>query len=245
MIRPDWPGVDGVRVLATTRAGGVSQGGWASFNLGLHCGDDERAVAENQRRLGVLLPAPPRWLRQVHGITVVGPEQWRPGIEADAAWTDRAGQVLAILTADCLPILLASMDGRTVAAVHAGWRGLAGGILGETVAALPVVPSELRAWIGPGIGQAAYEVDDAVVAALQKAVPGAKSCFRASRAGHCLADLKGLASRALNQAGVTDVTDARLCTASDSERFYSHRRDHGRTGRQATLIWFDPDAAPG
>ncbi len=239
MIRPDWPGLDTVRVLATTRAGGVSRGPWASFNLGFHCGDDVQAVAENQRRLATLLPAAPRWLRQVHGTRAVGPEDWRPGVEADAAWTDRPGQVLAILTADCLPVLLASTDGEVVAAIHAGWRGLAGGILAATVAELPVARSSLRAWIGASISQAAYEVDDVVKAALVDAAPRAAPCFQATRPGHWLADLKGVATSALNAAGVADVTDAGLCTASQPDRFYSHRRDQGHTGRQATLIWLD------
>lgn len=237
MIRPDWPCPDTVRVLATTRNGGVSRGPWSSFNLGFHCGDDAQAVAENQRRLALALPAAPRWLRQVHGTQVVGPEDWQPGIEADAAWTDRPGQVLAVLTADCLPVLLACSDGQVVAAIHAGWRGLASGILAATVAELPVAAGSLRAWIGASISQAHYEVDDIVKAALVDAAPGAARCFRASRPGHWLADLKGVAISALNNAGVTDVTDASLCTASDPDRFYSHRRDQARTGRQATLIW--------
>lgn len=237
MIRPDWPGPGPVRVLATTRIGGVSQGPWAGFNLGLHCGDDEQAVAENQRRLGSQLPAPPRWLRQVHGTGLVGPEDWRPGIEADAAWTDRPGQVLAILTADCLPVLLASADGTVIAAVHAGWRGLAAGILEKTVAALPIAAADLRAWIGAGIGQPAYEVDGSVRSALMAAASDAQACFEPSRPGHWLADLKRLAVNALHQAGVPEVTDSGLCTASEPDRFYSYRRDHGHTGRQATLIW--------
>lgn len=239
MIQPDWPGPGAVRVLATTRIGGVSQGPWASFNLGLHCGDDERAVAENRRRLSSQLPAPPRWLRQVHGTALVGPEDWQPGIEADAAWTDRPGQVLAILTADCLPVLLASTDGTIVAAVHAGWRGLAAGILKKTVTGLPIAAADLRAWIGAGIGQTAYEVDDLVKSALTAAAPDAQACFERNRPGHWLADLKRLAVNALHQAGVPEITDAGLCTASEPDRFYSYRRDHGHTGRQATLIWRD------
>jgi polyphenol oxidase len=238
-IEPDWRVANRVRALATTRSGGVSRGPWASFNLGAHCGDDVEAVAENHRRLADHLPSSPRWLKQVHGTGLVHLDDWQPGIEADAAWTDRPGQVAAILTADCLPVLLAHRSDPLVAAVHAGWRGLAAGILEQTVDSLPSAPDELVAWIGPAIAQPAYEVGEAVRAAFIERDPALAVCFEVNPSGAWQADLKGIARRLLQAAGLVDVIDAGLCTAADPTRFYSYRRDDGRTGRQASLIWIE------
>ncbi|AKS40790.1 peptidoglycan editing factor PgeF [Wenzhouxiangella marina] len=239
VLVPEWAAPSGVSALATTRSGGVSRGPWASFNLGLHCGDDPDAVAENRRRLGEGLPESPRWLQQVHGSGLIHLDDWRAGIEADAAWTDRPGQVCAILTADCLPILLCDREARLVAAVHAGWRGLAAGILDRVVEQLPVPGEALLAWIGPGISAAAYEVDDRLRQTFIELDASLAAAFQSSRQGHWLADLKAIATHQLHQAGVLEISDAKLCTASDSERFFSHRRDQGRSGRQASLIWLD------
>lgn len=240
MIEPGWPTIAKIGALQTTRHGGVSQGAWASLNLGLHCGDEAEAVMENRRRLSARLPGPPRWLRQVHGTRLVNPEQWQPDIEADAAWTDRPGQVLAILTADCLPILLASRDGRMVAALHAGWRGLADGIIQSTLARLPVEPDSLQAWIGPGISADHYEVGAEVVATFGDLPAELAAAFAVNPAGRYQADLKALAGWYLQQGGVSCVVDCQRCTASDPHRFFSYRRERGRTGRQATLIWIEP-----
>ncbi len=237
MIRPDWDVAGTVRALATTRQGGVSQGVWSSFNLGAQCGDQPDAVARNRRRLGTMLPAAPRWLRQVHGQRVIHLDDWQEGIEADGAWTDRPGQVVAILTADCLPVLLADRDGRVVAGLHGGWRGLAAGILAEGVAALPVLPERLSAWIGPAISAQAYEVDDSVRQAFSSQEASWSAYFSANARGRFQADLKGLAAAQLEAAGVGQVIDCQRCTADESRQFFSYRRDQGRCGRQASLIW--------
>ncbi len=245
MLRhPQWSLPSAVGAAYTTREGGVSQGTWTSLNLGRHCGDDSEAVAENLRRLSDLLPASPRWLHQVHGTRLIHLDDWHPDIAADAAWTDRPGQVCAILTADCLPILIAHDDGLLVASVHAGWRGLAAGIIKQTIEQLPVDPRHLSAWIGPGISQAAYEVSDAVKASLIELDSALKFAFQASRPGHWLADLKAIARHQMALAGLSRVVDAKLCTAAEPDRFFSYRRDCGRTGRQASLIWLGADLSP-
>jgi len=242
---PRWP-VDGrVQALATTRSGGVSLGPWAHLNLGEHCGDDPLAVAENRRILARQLPGSPHWLNQVHGRQLVHLDDWAPGVAADAAWTDRPGQVLAILTADCLPVLLARTDGTLAAAVHAGWRGLAAGILERVVAELPCAAEQLCAWIGPGISAPAYAVDELVRSAMTALDPRLASAFQPDHSGGYRADLKAIASQRLRRAGVGHVVDAKLCTFSDPVRFFSHRRDGGRTGRQATLIWLTGARSPG
>ena len=236
LIEPAWPSLTRVAAAATTRAGGVSRAPFGSLNLGEHCGDDARAVAENRRRLDARLPAAPCWLKQVHGTGVIHLDDWRPGIQADAAWTDRPGQVAAVLAADCLPLLLADRRERLVAAVHAGWRGLANGVIEQALAALPLAPARLQAWIGPGISPAHYEVSDEV-----RAVFAADSdAFVENARGRWQADLKAIARARLERAGVGQVIDPGLCTAADPARFFSYRRDRGRTGRQASLIWLRP-----
>lgn len=237
LIRPDWS-LSGVQALSTTRQGGVSIGAWASLNLGAACGDEPSAVAENRGRLEALLPAPPRWLKQVHGTRAVRLEQWRIGIEADAAWTDQPGEVVAILTADCLPVLLADRRARVVAAAHAGWRGLCNGVLPRLIDALPVAPADLLAWIGPAIGPAAFEVGPEVRAAFLAEDPGCAPHFLPGRDDRWRADLKATAARQLRGLGVGVVRDCRLCTHADPERFFSYRRDR-ICGRMASLIWLE------
>ena len=237
LIKPVWPAPASVQAIATTRQGGVSQGAWASFNLGQHCGDQADHVAINHQRLAAQLPAAPHWLRQVHGTRVIHLDDWSPGIEADGAWTDRPDVVVAILTADCLPVLLADRQGSLVAGLHAGWRGLAGGILSAGVAALPITPDRLVAWLGPAISAAAYEVDDPVREAFVSQHVEWSKYFPVNARGRYQADLKGLAREQLAAAGVADIVDSDLCTAGQPERFFSWRRDGGRTGRQASLIW--------
>ncbi len=235
---PDWPAPPAVGALVTTRAVGVSQGPYRGCNLGDHVGDAPAAVAANRAALLATLggAGPVLWLDQVHGTTVVGASAWRPGVAADAAWCDRPGPVCAVLTADCLPVLLCARDGSAVAAAHAGWRGLAAGVLEATVAALGRDPAELLAWFGPAIGAAAYEVDAPVREAFVGEDPGAGDAFDATRPGHWRADLYALARRRLAALGVDEVHGGGLCTASDAARFYSHRRD-GVTGRMASLVW--------
>lgn len=237
LIRPDWS-LPGVQAISTTRLGGVSEGAWASLNLGMACGDDALAVAENRRRLEALLPGSPRWLRQVHGTRVIHLAQWQDGIEADAAWTDRSGEVIAILTADCLPVLLADRRGQVAAAAHAGWRGLCAGVLPRLIDALPVEPQELLAWIGPAIARSAFEVGPEVREAFLAANPDFAPHFVRGHADRWLADLKGLASHQLRALGVGRVSDCGLCSYADPERFFSYRRDR-ICGRMASLIWLE------
>jgi len=235
-IVPDWPAPASVRALVTTRTGGVSAGAYASLNLATHVGDDPAAVAENRRRLRAHLPAEPLWLTQVHGVTVVRADDAVEGAEADAAFTRRAGAVCAVLTADCLPVLLCNDVGTVVAAAHAGWRGLAGGVIEAAVRAMNEPPPRLLAWLGPAIGPQAFEVGAEVRAAFLAHSPDAAAVFTAKENGKWLADLYRLAEQRLNALGVERVFGGGFCTFNETERFYSYRRE-GNTGRMASLIW--------
>ena len=249
-IEADWPAPPGVRALTTTRHGlGVSRPPFDAFDLGLRNGDDAAAVAGNRRQLetALQLPSPPRWLRQVHRTNVVrfpsplagegdatAPGEGEP--EADAAVTATPGSVLAILSADCLPVVFAAKDGGEIAVAHAGWRGLAAGVLEATVAAMRTPPREILAWLGPAAGPRAYEIGGEVLDAFVADDARAAIAFTATRPGHWNLDLYALAKLRLADAGVADVYGGGLCTISDPARFYSHRRDQ-RTGRMATLAW--------
>lgn len=240
-IVPDWPALPAVRAVSTTRRGGVSASPYSSWNLAEHVGDDPRAVQSNRQRLRerLALPDEPCWLRQVHGVRVMAVAAGQPSAEADAAWTQTPGRVCAVLTADCLPVLFCDRRGTRVAAAHAGWRGLAAGVLEATLRAMAVAPQELLVWLGPAIGPAAFEVGVEVRDAFVGADAGAGEAFRAGPDGRWYADLYALARRRLAAAGVVEVYGGGLCTYSDPERFFSYRRD-GATGRMANLIWLDP-----
>jgi len=250
-----WPDLPpGVRALATTRRGGVSTGaygdgeGGGGLNLGTHVADDPALVARNRALLAQRLPAPPAWLAQVHGTAVVDASAAGDAATGgavptgDASIAARPGVACAIQTADCLPVLLADLDGRAVGAAHAGWRGLAAGVLQQTVAAMRVAGAgEITAWLGPAIGPDKFEVGEDVRAAFDAALPGeAPAAFRPcpGRPGKYLADMEALARGMLAQAGVVRVHGGGRCTATESAWFYSYRRD-GVTGRQASLIWID------
>ncbi|HSM68738.1 MAG TPA: peptidoglycan editing factor PgeF [Xanthomonadales bacterium] len=236
VIEPRWAAPARVKAWTTTRQGGASLGPWRSLNLGDACGDDAQAVAENRRRLAEWLPAGPLWLRQVHGARVIehpGSVAERP--EADAVVSSRPGEVCAVLTADCLPVLFADPDGEQVAAAHAGWRGLAAGVLESTVRAMSAAPDRLAAWLGPAICQDHYEVGSEVRAAFVGQDADAAAAFLPHR-DRWLASLEMLARLKLKRAGVTQVSSAGLCTACHPQRFFSHRRD-GVAGRMATVIW--------
>ena len=236
LIEPDWPAPPGVRAATTTRLGGCSEPPYDSLNLGDHVGDDAQAVAANRARLraALRLPGEPLWLRQVHGDWVC--EAAAGACEGDARIVRGAGQVAVVLTADCLPVLFTSRDGAELAAAHAGWRGLAAGVLERTVAAFTAEPGALMAWLGPAIGPRAFEVGDEVRDAFLAHEARAAEAFRPVREGHWLCDLYRLARQRLETAGVDAIYGGGLCTYSDPARFYSHRRD-GRTGRMASLIW--------
>lgn len=234
VIEPDWPLDARVGAFATTRHGGVSEGPYAAMNIGINSGDDAGAVAANRARLTAGLPSPPRWLRQVHGTRVIHLADWRPDIEADAAWSDRRGDVVVIQAADCLPIVLADRDGSLVAGVHGGWRSLAGGIIDATLASLPVGGAELVAWIGPGICGRCYQVGDEVRDAFVAIDPELARAFEAD-GERWRADLKWIAAHQLRTAGV-EVFDSRRCTFEESKSFHSFRRE-GKTGRMATVVW--------
>lgn len=240
-IIPEWPAPSRVRAVATTRLGGVSRPPFDTLNLGAHVGDDPQAVAANRARLAaaLALPEAPRWLDQVHGSAVAEAGGVVSRCEADASHTAAPGVVCAVLTADCLPVLLCDRAGTRVAAAHGGWRGLAGGVLEAAVAAMGVPGQDLLAWLGPAIGPGAFEVGGEVREAFLAADPGAEGAFRPSAGGRWLADLYELARRRLARCGVSGVYGGGFCTYRDRERFYSYRRD-GRTGRMASLIWLAP-----
>ena len=234
---PDWPVPETVRAVMTTRRGGFSTGPYSSFNLASHVGDDERAVAANRQRLrdALSLPGEPQWLDQVHGRKVAKLSQ--PVMEsADAAVAFEPGPVAAVLTADCLPLLLASRAGDRVGIVHAGWRGMVLGVVEAAVAALAGDPGDLVAWLGPAIGPAVFEVGGEVRRMFVSMQPESAADFRPGRGQKYLADLPGLARRRLVACGVTSIHGGEHCTVADPARFYSYRRD-GQTGRMAALIW--------
>ncbi len=239
-IVPDWPAPERVRAFITTRAGGVSSGPYSSFNLGDTTADDPAAVRTNKARLEALLPSRPRWLRQVHGARVVAAET-AAGERADAACTAASGVVCAVKIADCMPVLLTDTAGSVVAVAHAGWRGLAAGVVENTVHALGVEPGSLMAYLGPAIGPRAFEVGEEVRAAFCAVDAAAAAAFEPHTPGKWLADLFALGRQRLAGCGVRRVYGGGLCTYSDPGRFYSHRRNPV-TGRMAALIWL---AEPG
>lgn len=240
LIIPDWPAPARVRAASTTRHGGVSAPPYDRLNLADHVGDDPAHVAENRRCLATMLgySAEPAWLEQVHGNNVIAAGMACAPIAADAAWTRTPGQPCVVMTADCLPVLLCDRAGTVVAAAHAGWRGLAGGVIAAAVAAMAAPPSELLAWLGPAIGPDAFEVGEEVRTAFLNLAVDNADCFRPSPAGRWLADLYQLARRQLRGLGVPEIYGGGCCTFGEPERFFSYRREN-RTGRMASLIWLD------
>ncbi|MHB1654856.1 MAG: peptidoglycan editing factor PgeF [Burkholderiales bacterium] len=235
-IYPDWPAPARIRALVTTRAGGVSQGAYAGLNLGDHVGDSAVDVAQNRTRLREELPGDPRWLKQTHGSTVAYADYLAELVEADAAVARQANTVCAVLTADCLPVLFCAEDASVVGAAHAGWRGLAAGVLEQAVTVMDHPPEKIMAWLGPAIGPSAFEVGAEVREIFVAAQPQSVTAFKNKGNGKWLADIYALARLRLRQMGVTRIYGGEWCTYQDSERFYSFRRD-GETGRMASLIW--------
>lgn len=245
LLHPAWSAPPGVRALMTTRAGGVSdppyaaRDGGGGLNLGRGSGDDLARVDLNRARLRERLPAAPTWLRQVHGVRVVdASDPSNLDAEADASFTDRVGVVCAVLVADCAPVLFADRRGTRVAAAHAGWRGLAAGVLDRTILASGLAPRDTVAWIGPCIGPSRFEVGAEVRDAFVDRDPAVASAFVPFVAGKWLADLPALAERRLRALGIDDVRASGRCTVLEPDAFYSYRRD-GATGRMAALIWID------
>ena len=243
-LEADWSAPPWVRAISTTRRGGISLGPYAGLNLGDHVGDDATCVAANRERLrlGLGLPAAPHWLRQVHGCAVALAHEPAADCEADAMVARGPGQVCAVLTADCLPILLCDRAGTRVAAVHAGWRGLAAGVIEAALDRLGSPPESLLAWLGPAIGPGAFEVGTEVRECFLAGDGQAAAAFVPLGQGQWLADLPLLARHRLARLGVREVRGAGLCTFQDAGRFYSYRRD-GATGRMASLIWIEPHHA--
>lgn len=238
IITPEWPAPRRVRAAQSTRRGGISRPPYDSLNLAEHTGDKAEDVAENRRLLRehLHLPADPAWLSQVHGIEVVPASGG--SVPADAVWADRPGQVCVIMSADCLPVLFCDVAGEVVAAAHAGWRGLVGGVLEATIAAMRRPPSQLMAWLGPAIGPRAFEVGAEVRERFLAVDSTLADCFQPSLQGRWLADLYSLARRRLARAGVAAVYGGEFCTVRQTDLFYSYRGE-GRTGRMATLIWLE------
>jgi len=244
-ITPDWPAPPRVHAFVTTRSGGVSEGEYASMNLGASSGDDPDKVARNRAIARDHLPSDPFYLAQVHGADVAtpGPDAGAgprgPAPKADAAVTGAADTVCVVLTADCMPVFFTNADGARIGVAHAGWRGLAAGVLESTVAAMGGEPGDLIAWMGPAIGPDAFEVGPEVREAFVGADPAAAAAFRAHRPGKFMADLYTLARRRLARAGVRRIHGGGFCTYHERERFFSYRRVR-QSGRMGAFIWIEP-----
>ena len=249
-IVPDWPAPRRVHAFVTTRAGGVSHGDYASLNLGKTSGDDPERVAHNRAIVRDLLPSEPMWLAQVHGAEVARAERFRIDVErtgeyhipeaprADACVADAPGQVCVVLTADCMPVFFCDAAGTRVAVAHAGWRGLAAGVLENTVAAMGVAPAHVIAWMGPAIGPGAFEVGRDVYDAFVSRDAGAAAAFRDGKPGKYMADLYALARRRLGAAGIAGIYGGGFDTYHDAERFFSYRRV-AKSGRMGAFIWME------
>jgi polyphenol oxidase len=247
-IIPDWPAPASVRALITTRAGGVSEspfgaGVGGGMNIGLKSGDAVENINANRALLRAVLPAEPRWLQQVHGVRVANLDDDAAPVQADAAISLRPRCVCVVSVADCLPVLLADIEGRAVGVVHAGWRGLAAGIIQDTAAAmrtaLGAADAEVLAYLGPAIGPKRFEVGEDVLVAMSERLPQARAAFAPVTRRKYLCDLFALARQALSQADIERVFGGGECTHSNEERFFSYRRDRV-TGRHAALIWMEP-----
>ena len=238
-IAPEWNAPDSIVAGCTLRAGGVSKGCYSSLNLASHVGDLPAAIKENRLKFrhSCQLPNEPLWLSQLHGTNVaIEPSL---GAKADASFTSKCDVVCAVLTADCLPVILASDDAKQVAVADAGWRGLAGGILEATVAIFDAHPCDLHAWLGPAISQPAFEVGEEVRQIYLQHSNQAAQHFRSNNRGRWQADLYGLARQRLQYCGVTNISGGHYCTYSDTERFFSFGRD-GQCGRMASFVYRRP-----
>jgi len=238
LIIPDWPAPFNVKALQTTRAGGISSAPYDSFNLGDHVGDAPLAVERNRILLNRLLPSEPVWLNQMHGTVVVNADRASCLPQADACIARHRAAVCVVMTADCLPVLLCDTQGSVVGAAHAGWKGLAAGVIEATVQAMDVAPENIMVWLGPAISQDEFEVGDEVRAAFLAIQPQAASAFIPGRNGKWFADLCALARLRLNALGINRIYGGGSCTYRERDRYFSYRRD-GVTGRMGTFIWLE------
>jgi YfiH family protein len=237
LIYPDWPAPANVKALQTTRQGGISAAPYDTLNLGLHVGDDPVRVNRNRQLLAPFMPSEPVWLEQTHGIAVASADAAECRVQADACIARQRGSVCVVMTADCLPVLLCDEDGTTVGAVHAGWKGLAAGVIEATVKEMGVAPHKLQAWFGPAIGPEAFEVGEDVRAAFMAHDAKAVEAFKShGMQGKYHADINLLARQRLAALGITRVFGGNYCTYHQKDRFFSYRRD-GVTGRMGTFIW--------
>jgi len=239
-IIPDWNAPLHVKAFVTTRHGGVSTGAYASMNLGTRSGDDPTHVARNRRIVRDLLPSTPRWMAQTHGGAVADLDRMGAAqvAEADAAVLGSRGPVGVVLTADCMPLFICDTGGKKAGVIHAGWRGMSGGVIENAVRALGATPAEVIAWMGPTIGPTAFEVGPEVREAFLASDPEAHSAFEPRTAGKYMADLYALARRRLARAGVAKVFGGGFCTFRDQERFFSYRREK-LSGRMGAFIWME------
>lgn len=238
LITPDWPAPTHINAFSTTRHGGVSQPPFDSLNLGDHVNDNPAHVLQNRTILMdvMALPSPPLWLSQTHSTEVIEADNWHDTIEADGCISHHMHQVCTVLTADCLPVLMCDKSGQQVAAVHAGWRGLAHGILAQAVQQFTCPATDILVWLGPAIGPQHFEVGHDVYHAFVDRFPDAKRAFITTDTTHFLADLYLLARQSLSRLGINEIYGGHHCTVSEPSQFYSYRRD-GKTGRMASLIW--------
>lgn len=237
IIEANWQAPENIVAFTTTRLGGVSAKPYDSFNLAKHCGDEHDNVVQNRSLLAAQhgLPSEPYWLNQVHGNTVITADHDHKIYDADASYSQQPDVVCAVLTADCLPILVCNQEGNEIAAIHAGWRSLANGVIENTIANFQ--SKHLLAWLGPCISKDAYEIGTEVFQHFTSQSTEAELAFTATRKNHWLADLPLLATQRLQSLGVNDISYSQLCTLQQDDLFYSYRRD-GNTGRMASLIYF-------
>lgn len=237
-IIPNWPAPANVKAMQTTRLGGSSAAPYDSLNLGDHVGDAPLSVAHNRMLLNTLLPSEPVWLEQKHGTIVVNADSASCLPQADACIARHRAAVCVVMTADCLPVLLCDTQGSVVGVAHAGWKGLAAGVIEATVQAMDVAPQNLIAWLGPAISQDAFEVGDEVRAAFVATQPQAAAAFISGQHSKWFADIYALARFRLGELGITNIYGGDYCTYRERERFFSYRRD-GATGRMGTFIWLE------
>jgi YfiH family protein len=237
---PDWPASKNIQAVTTTRQGGVSNTPFDRMNLGDHVNDDSRAVQQNRQRLKdtLHLSKSPIWLKQIHSALISNLDDDSPLMDADAAVTTQKQQACVVMTADCLPVLFCDSSGSVVAAAHAGWRGLHASVLEKTVESMNAKPENIMAWLGPAIGPSAFEVGSEVRQAFMDVQAQAEKAFQEKSNGKWLADIYLLAKQRLNAIGVSQIYGGGECTYTDSERFYSYRREV-KTGRMASLIWIE------